>query len=424
MYNLKKNTVGIILSIILPALLILTAQAGFSRPARAAENSPISVYVDGLPVAFDVSPLLQNGRTMVPFRALAEALNIAVTWDEATRTVRAAGGSTSISLQIGSSTAYRNGTAVTLDVPPRLVGGRTLIPLRFFSESLGCRVQWLEASREIKILSPASDMTVVGFYALGDSSTSSWINLFGAKFPQTAAGNTDMVSTLALGWYSLDREGQLLTKSRTGWQRPDDWKKVMDAARNYGLKTEMVVHMADGDRSASALLSSEAAISAAVAGIAAEAGLYGGVNIDIEGLGWSESKDRERFTRFAALLSKKLKEENIPLTFTLHPPNSAYKGYDYRSLGQLADRIIVMAYDYGTRPEPVGKVIEAVQMASAAVPDEKLLLGISAPSETPESIVTKVGIAKRYGLNGIALWRLGLVEEGMWNSLRASVRAH
>jgi len=420
---MKKNALGSILSIILPVLLILAAQAGFTRPARAVESSPISVYVDGLPVAFDVSPLLQNGRTMVPFRALAEALNIAVSWDEATRTVKAAGGSTSISLQIGSSTAYRNGTAVTLDVPPQLVGGRTLIPLRFFSESLGCRVQWVEAAREIKIESPAAAMTVVGFYALGDSSTSSWTNLFGTKFPQTGPGQTDMVSTLALGWYSLDREGQLLTKSRTGWQRPDDWEKVMEAAKKYGIKTEMVVHMADGDGSASGLLSSDLAVSAAVSAIAAEAGTYDGVNIDIEGLGWSGNTDRERFTRFAGLLSKRLKESGIPLTLTLHPPNSAYKGYDYRSLGQLADHIIVMAYDYGTRPEPVGKVIEAVEMALAAVPAEKLLLGISAPSETPESILTKVGIAKRYGLSGIALWRLGLVQGEMWDNLRASIKA-
>ena len=265
---------------------------------------------------------------------------------------------------------------------------------------------------------------MVGSYALGDSSTSSWTNLFGTKFPQTGTGNTDMLTSLALGWYSLDREGKLLTTSRTGWQRPDDWSKVMEAAQKYRLKTEMVVHMSDGDGSASGLLSSDSAVSAAVSGIAAEAGTYDGVNIDIEGLGWSANTDRERFTRFAGLLSQRLKEAGISLTLTLHPLNSAYKGYDYRSLGGVSDRIIVMAYDYGTKPEPVDKVIEAVQMASAAVPPQKLLLGISAPSETAESILTKVGIAKRYNLNGKALWRLGLVEEGMWSNLRVSVRAH
>jgi len=80
-----------------------------------------------------------------------------------------------------------------------------------------------------------------------------------------------------------------------------------------------------------------------------------------------------------------------------------------------------MAYDYGSKPEPVSLVRQAVEMAKANVPPEKLVLGISAPTETPESILTKVGIAKRYGLEGIAIWRLGLVTGEMWDALRATV---
>lgn len=108
---------------------------------------------------------------------------------------------------------------------------------------------------------------------------------------------------------------------------------------------------------------------------------------------------------------------------TLHAPNSVYKGYDYRALGELADKIIIMAYDYGPKPEPVNQVIRAVEMAAAAVPPEKLVLGISAPNETSESMQTKVGIAKRYDLNGIALWRLGLITGEMWDMLRSEVPA-
>ena len=80
-----------------------------------------------------------------------------------------------------------------------------------------------------------------------------------------------------------------------------------------------------------------------------------------------------------------------------------------------------MAYDYGSKPEPVSLVTQAVEMAKASVPPEKLVLGISAPTETPESILTKVRIAKRYGLEGIAIWRLGLVTGEMWDALRATV---
>jgi hypothetical protein len=60
-------------------------------------------------------------------------------------------------------------------------------------------------------------------------------------------------------------------------------------------------------------------------------------------------------------------------------------------------------------------------MALASVPAQKLILGISAASESPDSILTKVGIAKRYRLPGIALWRLGLISDGMWASLRETI---
>ncbi|WP_187286567.1 hypothetical protein [Thermosediminibacter oceani] len=48
-------------------------------------------------------------------------------------------------------------------------------------------------------------------------------------------------------------------------------------------------------------------------------------------------------------------------------------------------------------------------MARVSIPPEKLVLGIFTPTETPESMLTKVGIIKRYGLIDIAIWRLGLV---------------
>ncbi len=83
-----------------------------------------------------------------------------------------------------------------------------------------------------------------------------------------------------------------------------------------------------------------------------------------------------------------------------------------------------MAYDYDPKPEPVSQVEQAVQMACGLVPAHKLLLGISAPSETAQSIATKVGIAKRYNLGGIALWRLGVINDGMWETLRASLIAN
>ncbi|AEG61436.1 stalk domain-containing protein [Desulforamulus ruminis] len=410
--------------------LILVSFLGlaFLFPAHAQAEKNITVFMDGLAVPFDVNPTVMNGRTLVPFRALAENLNVAVTWDANTRTIAATDSQTSISLQIGTPIALRNGSTVSLDMSPLIINGRTLVPLRFFSEAFGCQVVWDETAHSIKITSPPRTMTTVGFYALGDQETSSWTNLFGQTFPESAKGNTDVIKSLALGWYSLDQEGNLLTTSRTGWQRPDDYQKVLEAAGKYQLKTEMVIHLTDGDNTITNLLSDEGAMQQAIEMITEEAGIYQGVNLDFEGLGWQDSAEelihtRESFSYFANQLVDRLHAKNLKLTLTLHAPNSAYQGYDYQKLGQIADKIIVMAYDYGSKPEPASRVIEAVEAAVQAVPAEKLLLGISVPNETPDSIITKVGIAKRYGLNGIALWRLGLVSNEMWNSLRATVQA-
>lgn len=405
---------------------VVMLAGSLALPAFAQEQQKIPVLIDGLPVAFDVQPIIHNGRILVPFRAIAEALNVKVNWDGTTQTISATDGKTSIRLQIGNKTAYRNENPTTLDVPPQILNGRALIPLRFFSEALNCKVDWDNSINGVRITSPPKEMAVIGFYALGDSKTSSWTNLFRKPYPETASGNTDVVSELALGWYSLDKGGNLLTKSRTGWQRPDSWEKVLEAAREYNLKTEMVVHVTDGDGTISSLLTDEAAMTRAVNGIMGEAVLYQGVNLDFEGLGYRDDGEQlkavqDGFTKFVRLLAEQVRTANLTLTLTLHAPNSAYQGYDYKALGEIADRIIVMAYDYGSKPEPVSLVTQAVEMARASVPPEKLVLGISASSETPESILIKVGIAKRYGLDGIAIWRLGLVTGEMWDALRSTV---
>lgn len=419
---MNKPVITGIAALLLHILLIF----GTTGPVTALEHhNNISVNIDGLPVPFDAQPAIRDGRTLVPFRALAEALNVNVTWDAAAQTVHAKYDNAYIKLQIGNPRAYRNNLAVTLDVPPAISGGRTLIPLRFFSEAFGCKVKWDNTAYEINITSPPKTMAVIGFYALGDSETSSWRDLFARNYPDASEGNTGALSGLALGWYSLDEQGNLLTQSKTGWQRPEGWEKVLQIAGRYRLNSEMVVHLTDKDNAIYNLLNNRAAVTGAVNAIKKEALLYHGVNLDFEGLGWRDDDGKlvtvkNNFTQFVTLLASELKKDNLSLTLTLHAPNSAYQGYDYQALGKQADRIIIMAYDYGTKPEPVDLVIEAVERARSVVPSEKLVLGISIPGETPESLRTKIGIAKRYKLNGIALWRLGLLTDEMWKIIKQS----
>jgi len=163
-------------------ILAIMLAIGTATQAQAVEQNMITVFVDGLPVNMDTTPVMQNGRTMVPFRALAEALGVNVTWDSTSQTVHATDGNISVRLQPGNSTAYKNNSAIALDAPPLVVDGRTLIPLRFFSEAFNCKVTW---DGSVKITSPPRKMFVTGFYALGDAGTSSWTNLFGTPYPNT-----------------------------------------------------------------------------------------------------------------------------------------------------------------------------------------------------------------------------------------------
>jgi alpha-tubulin suppressor-like RCC1 family protein len=123
---------------------------GASAPVSAAQ-SQITVTLDGKPIAFDQPPIIENGRTLVPMRAIFEALGATVYWNGDTRTVTATRGDTTIVLTVGSAAALVNGKRTELDVPAKLVNSRTLVPARFVAESLDCKVDWNNDTRTVVI---------------------------------------------------------------------------------------------------------------------------------------------------------------------------------------------------------------------------------------------------------------------------------
>ncbi len=90
----------------------------------------------------DIMPIVQEGRTLVPVRFIAENFGATVGWDDATQTVTLKTLAKTITLQIGNNTMMVGDNAVTLDVPAQTIGGRTLIPLRALVEALGKEVLW------------------------------------------------------------------------------------------------------------------------------------------------------------------------------------------------------------------------------------------------------------------------------------------
>lgn len=132
------------------AAAVISANAMFiANPISMA--GAVNLVVDNSLVTTDVAPVLMNNRTLVPMRALFEALNATVNWDGSTRTATATKGETVVSVQIGSNTAYVNNVATILDVPAQTIEGRTMVPARFIAESLGATVTWDKATETVNI---------------------------------------------------------------------------------------------------------------------------------------------------------------------------------------------------------------------------------------------------------------------------------
>ncbi len=137
---LKKRLISLVLFVVLI----------FSLSPILAE-SQISVIVNSKQVQFDVPPVIENGRTLVPLRAIFEALGAVVSWEPSTRTVTGVKGTKTIILTIDRTDATVNGIQKALDVPATIRNNRTLVPLRFISESLGSIVSWDGTSRTATI---------------------------------------------------------------------------------------------------------------------------------------------------------------------------------------------------------------------------------------------------------------------------------
>jgi competence protein ComEC len=160
---LKKNAAGKSLKLTIFLVLALAMLILGALPASAAPR----VLLDGVQLSFDVPPVIEQGRTLVPLRGIFEALGANVQWDSATRTVTATRGQTTIRLTIGLKTAHKNSVPVTLDVPAKIVSGRTLVPLRFVSESLDCRVDWDAKTQTVTITSASGAQVKVHFIDVG-----------------------------------------------------------------------------------------------------------------------------------------------------------------------------------------------------------------------------------------------------------------
>ncbi|MEN8906666.1 MAG: N-acetylmuramoyl-L-alanine amidase family protein [Clostridiales bacterium] len=116
-----------------------------------AETSKIDIEVDGKLLKTDIDPVIVNGRTLIPTRALFEDLGGIVNWNNETREVIIQYKNNKIILKINSKIAIVNNKEIDMDVPASILSSRTVIPLRFVAENFGIFVEWNDKERLVSL---------------------------------------------------------------------------------------------------------------------------------------------------------------------------------------------------------------------------------------------------------------------------------
>lgn len=125
------------------ALLTILCVLFLQISTTANANDIIKVFLNGKQIAFDVNPVIENGRTLVQMRKICDDLNIEVDWNPDLRTITMTSpDANKIIMSIDNPQATVNNQKVSLDAPPSIYNDYTFVPLRVIGDVFGIEVEW------------------------------------------------------------------------------------------------------------------------------------------------------------------------------------------------------------------------------------------------------------------------------------------
>ena len=125
----------------------------------AYSEKVISLEIDGTVIRTEVPPTVIGGRTMVPVRDIFEACGANVTWDPATKKITGSKGGKNVVMQVVSNKLYMNSSVATMDCTPVIIEGRTLAPARYVALGFGGTTQW-DALNKVVVITGVTTPTV------------------------------------------------------------------------------------------------------------------------------------------------------------------------------------------------------------------------------------------------------------------------
>ena len=223
----KKLIIGVFSALFIIMTLIP------AKPCEAATY--VKVLLNGENIDFDVPPIIENDRTLAPFRKIGEALGAQIEWDQDTKTVTANKEDKRVVLRIGDYTAYINQTPIKLYTPPIIKDNRTLVPVRFFSEAFGAAVMWDNAVRTVLINTDGKPSKyIMGYYY--------------SQSYEDFLKNFNKMSSTAVKWYTLDMNGDLTDRDNSRYINvPEGYENVVKLSKENGIEIHMLVFESDSE---------------------------------------------------------------------------------------------------------------------------------------------------------------------------------
>lgn len=153
-----KQVVSVVLALLLIGSVMMMTGCAQEVP-KAGTTIVLTIGEDTMTVNGEEKPIdengtvpvIQNNRTLLPIRAVIEAIGGTVEWNNQTREVTLRYGKDQIKLTIDQTVAYFNGEEKKLDTAPCIIHNRTMLPIRFIAESFGFAVQWNESTKQVTI---------------------------------------------------------------------------------------------------------------------------------------------------------------------------------------------------------------------------------------------------------------------------------
>ena len=469
-----RRLTSISLIIIMTILMLFTYTT--LSPAKDITEG-VLLNLNGQRVTTDVPPIILNDITFVPVRAIFEKLGATVTWVDNGNEVKIAYKDKSINFFINNTVASINGVAKIMQEAPFIRNGRTLVPIRFMAENLGMIVGCYGPDPLVTVVDPTyfsnlGDKTVLGFSTddyTGDN--------FSFDSIKAHYNNLNSIATFS---YLITSDGTLTLTGKSQ-------QATVEFVNSTKIRPLVLIHNLFNGTFDSALAhtilsdsNKRKSIIDSLLKIMAD-DQYSGVNIDIENVALN---DRNNYSTFIKEVKETLSSfgylttVSLPAKTTDISQNKWSDAYDYSSIGNYADQILLMTYDEHYISGPSGPIASApwvekvLNYATSQIPSKKILLGIAGYGydwsnsgnkvvtfngvenviaknivqplwddvskspyykyttngvqhtvwyENEQSISIKLDLIKKYNLGGIGIWKLGYENDNFWSVVNAKL---